>query len=623
MRVPRQRIYFILKIKIRTFQDSGLPRPAGAILRHLVKVAQPCRTHLLCIFLLALASVPLALLFPLQIAIDSVIGQHPLPDWLSAILPASVASTRNGRLGIAAAMLILTTLLSNLQTVGAWILQTFTGEKLVLDFRNLLFWHVQQLKLATHDQRGTNELSYTIQYDAPAIQYIFLQGLLPIVTAALTFAAFMVVTARLDWPIAAIALAISPLLVMIARRSGRQVRQGYEGVKQLDASAMLVLSEALTFVRTVKAAGREGFEGERFAVRSHERMQAQLRLAWVQALYHVLIVTAIGFAGIATLLVGVRHVLAGAITTGQLLLIMTYVTQLYEPLKTISGKLPDMQSWLVSARRGLAVLEEAPEVANLPGSARVHRVHGGFRLRDLSFEYRSGQPVLKDVTVDIPAGSRVGILGPSGSGKSTLVNLLTRFYDPTAGSILLDGLELRRYNLTDLRRQYALLPQEPVVFSTTIAGNIAYARPEASRAEVIAAAQAARADEFISALPQGYDTPIGQGNIRLSGGQRQRIGLARAFLKNAPVLILDEPTSALDVQTEENIMAATRELMKGRTCFIVAHRLNTLRDCDLLLVLEDGRLKTSTGDFRQAVSAAGAEIGWTGRSATAEGPVLA
>jgi ATP-binding cassette, subfamily B, bacterial len=579
------------------------------VLRRLFEAARPCRPHLVWIFVLALASVPLALLFPLplQIAVDSVIGQHPMPHWLGILLPHTFQATRNARLGVAVALLILITLLSNAHTIGAWILQTFTGEKLVLDFRNQLFWHVQQLKLSTHDQRGTNELSYTIQYDAPAIQYVFLQGVLPILTSAVTFVAFLAVTAKIDLPIAAIALGISPLLVMIARRSGRTVQKGYEGVKQLDASAMLVLSEALTFVRTVKAAGREGFEGERFALRSRERMQAQLKLAWVQALYHVLIVTAIGFAGIATLVVGVKHVLEGRLLTGELLLIMTYVTQLYEPLKTISGKLPDMQSWLVSARRSLAVLEEAPEVPNVAGAARVHRVRGGFLLRDVSFEYRPGQPVLQNITVEIPAGTRVGILGPSGSGKSTLINLLTRFYDPTSGSILLDGLELRRYNLMDLRRQYALLPQEPVVFSTTIAGNIAYARPEASRAEIVAAAQAAHAHDFILSLPQGYDTPIGQGNMRLSGGQRQRIGIARAFLMNAPILILDEPTSALDVRTEIDIMAATRELMQGRTTFIVAHRLNTLRDCDLLLVLENGALKMSTANFREAVTAAGGE----------------
>jgi ATP-binding cassette, subfamily B, bacterial len=573
--------------------------------RPLLKLARPYWPHLAGIFMLSLVAAPIALLLalPLKIAVDNVIGSRPLPHFLQAALPASFQGSRNANLMLAVGLLLGLSLIMNLQSFAAWLLQTYTGEKLVLDFRTLLFWHVQRMGLMFHDRRGTNEVAYRIQHDAPAIQYIFLQGMLPVLSSGLSFAALLYVTLRMDWVLAVIALSISPLLFVLARRSGRRARVGWDGIKKLDSSAMLVLYEALSSIRVVKAFGQERFEDERFKVRSRQRMVEQVKVASTQATYHVLIASTMAAGTAAALWAGVRHVSSGVLTLGELLLVMAYMGQLYEPLRTISSKLPELQSWTVSVQRALALVEEAPELIEDSNAPTLERAQGRVSFRDVTFEYPSSGRALEQVSFEIAAGMRVGILGASGSGKSTLANLLTRFYDPASGQILLDGRDLRAYRLNDLRRQYSIILQDPVVFSATAAENISYAEPAASREKIMQAAQAAMAHDFIMNLPKGYDTPIGEGGCRLSGGQRQRLAIARAFLKDAPVLIFDEPTSAVDIHTEEEIMQATEKLMRGRTTFVIAHRLSTVRNCDLLLVLRQGRLQAVTSDFDLAVDA--------------------
>ncbi len=587
-----------------TSTESRSAKNANA--RRLVRLARPYWPHLTGIFFLSLISTPISLLLalPLKIAVDNVIGSRPLSHSLQWLLPVSSIGSKWAHLLLAVGILLGVSIVMNLQSLAAWLLQTYTGEKLVLDFRSHLFWHVQRLNLLFHDRRGTNDVAYRIQHDAPAIQYIFIQGFLPLVSATISFLAMVYVTARIDWQLAAVALLLSPVLFALARKSSRRARVGWEGVKRLDSNAMLALHEALASIRVVKAYGQEGFEDNRFRLRSRQRMMEQLNVASTQAVFHVLISTALAFGTAATLFIGVRHVNSGALTLGSLLLVMAYMTQLYEPLRTISGKFPELQSWMASMNRALMLLEEAPELVETNTTAHPGRVAGHISFRNVSFAYSStGLRVLDGVAFDIAAGTKVGIIGPSGSGKSTLVNLLTRFYDPVSGQILLDGCDLRGYSLTGLRSQFSILLQDPVVFSATVAENIAYGRPDASREEIIAAALAARAHEFILALPNGYETEIGEGGRRLSGGQRQRLAIARAFLKDAPVLIFDEPTSAVDIHTEKEIMDATSELVRGRTTFMIAHRVSTLKNCDLLLVLRDGRLQAITSEFEAAMSA--------------------
>jgi ATP-binding cassette subfamily B protein len=304
------------------------------------------------------------------------------------------------------------------------------------------------------------------------------------------------------------------------------------------------------------------------------------------------------------LFIGARHVAPGALSVGDLVLVMGYIALLYVPLQTISKSITTLQSSLVSAERSLALLDEPTDVAERPGARPLARAGGAVAFRDVSFSYDGGEPVLREVTFEVAPGTRVGIAGATGAGKTTLISLLSRFYDPTAGQVLLDGTDLRDYRLADLRGQFGIVLQDAVLFSATVAENIAYGRPAATIAEVVAAAKSANIHEFITGLPDGYETLVGERGMRLSGGERQRIALARAFLKDAPILILDEPTSSVDVHTEAGIMQAMERLMQGRTSFMIAHRLATLAHCDVRLEVSAGRVAQVPPTMRPSLVAA-------------------
>ncbi len=571
--------------------------------KQLASLAQPSWLQLAGIVGSSLVSTPIALLLPLplKIAVDSVLGNKALPGWLSAVLPAGAVVSKRGELIVAGVLLLAISLVASVQSLASWLLQTYVGERMVHEFRSRLLWHVQRLSLAFHDRRGPNDTSYRIQHDAPAVQNIFVQGLVPLVTSAFGFVAMLWVTARINHYLASIALLLSPVLFLLARNSSRKVRAGYDEIKELDSSAMLVMHESLSSVRAVKAFGQEGYQDELFRRKSRLRMREQIRIAAIQASFHVVIGLTIALGTAAALVVGVTQVMANQLTVGELLLVMAYMAQLYEPLRTVSTKIPELQSALVSAERAFSLLDECPE-PNDKGIATPNlKVAGEIEFQQVNFQYTvGGRNVLDDISFKVPKGACVGIVGPSGSGKTTLVNLLTRFYDPGSGQILLDGINLRNYRLADLRNQFSIVLQEPMLFSTTVAGNIAYGRPDATRDEVIEAAKQANAHEFIMRLPKNYDTPIGEGGVRLSGGERQRVAIARAFLKDSPLLILDEPTSAVDIQTEAQIIGALENLMRGRTTFMIAHRLSTLERCDMVLVLRAGQLKTITKDIAEA-----------------------
>jgi ATP-binding cassette subfamily B protein len=575
----------------------------GLLLRRIAQVARPFWLHLTAITLLCLLSTPIALLSPLpiKIAVDTVIGDKTLPSWIEALTPLSWHASRASSLMIAAGLLLGIAVLGSLQSLFSWLLQTYTGERLVHDFRAQLLWHAQRLTLAFHDRRGSSDIAFRIQYDAPAIQTLLLQGVVPMLTSFFSFFAVLLVTARISPKLASISLIISPVLYLLARNSSRKVRDGYDEVKALDSSAMLVLNEALSAVRSVKAFGRENYQDELFRRKSRMRMKEQIRLASVQAGFHVLMGLCIAGATTVALVIGVDQVRHHLITVGELLLVMAYMAQLYEPMRTISSKIPELQSSLSSLSRATSLLNESPELHETANAAPIERVHGSVSMRNVGFAYAAGtRKVLQDITFDIPAGTRVGIVGSSGSGKSTLINLITRFYDPLEGQIFLDGIELSQYDLRNLRRQFSIVLQEPVLFSTTIAGNIAYGDLGAGRERVIEAAKLANAHEFIERLPQGYETAIGEKGVRLSGGERQRIAIARAFLKNAPVVILDEPTSAVDIHTETEILKGIENLARGRTTFMIAHRLSTLERCDTVLILKEGRLHLITNQVEEA-----------------------
>ncbi|MBA3635052.1 MAG: ABC transporter ATP-binding protein [Rubrobacteraceae bacterium] len=542
---------------------------------------------------LSLMSAPVALLtpLPLKIVVDSVLGNKPLPGFMQPVLPGFITGSTGMIFILSVALVVIVALFAQLRGICSMILRTYTGEKLVMDFRSRLFRHAQRLSLSYHDSTGTADSIYRIQYDAPALQWIITDGTIPFVTSIVTLVSMIYVTALIDLQLALVTLVVSPLFFLILRTYGQRLRRGWRGQKKLESSTLKIVQETLGSIRVVKAFGQEDREKERFTGKASETLRAKIRLSFHEGGLGLMVglVTAAGQA--AVLFIGVRHVQAGILTLGDLLLIMGYLSQLYAPLESMSKKVRDLQGSLASAERTFALLDQTPEVIEKPNAIPLLRARGALSFQTVSFAYDGeNNPVLQNVCFEVDPGTRVGIAGATGAGKTTLVSLLTRFYDPTSGRITLDGVDLRDYRLADLRKQFAIVLQEPVLFSTSIAENIAYADPDAAFEKIVVAARAANAHEFITHLPEGYDTQVGERGMRLSGGERQRISLARAFLKDAPILVLDEPTSSVDVKTEAVIMEAMTRLMRGRTTFMIAHRLSTLANCDVRLQIEGGRV---------------------------------
>ena len=565
--------------------------PAGdiALYRRLAAELRPYWRSIAGILLLSFAATPLSLLtpLPLKIAVDTVIGSQPIPEFLAPLLQGVTSKTT---LLVAAGLLLtVVTVLTYGLALGLSLVRTYTGEKLTLAFRAKLFNKAQRLSFDYHDRKGTLDSVYRIQSDATAVQGFAISGLVPLCANAVTLVAMIVVTARIDPLLAAVAVAICPVLYLLMTFSRRQVRPRWAELKAAESTALRIVHEVLAALRTVKSFNREGHETKRFVGRAGKLVTSNLRIALIEGWFDLLIglTTALGTA--AVLVIGVLHVQAGVLSLGSLLLVMGYLAQLYRPLETISRQTTKLQSYIASAERACALLDSPADVSERPSARPLRRASGLAAFEHVSFAY-GAECVLDDISFDIAAGTAVGIVGRTGAGKTTMINLLARFYDPTRGHILLDGVDLREYRVADLRRQFALVLQEPVLFSTTIGENISYARSDATEDEIIAAAQAANAHDFIARLPEGYDTPVGERGLTLSGGERQRISLARAFLKDAPILILDEPTSAVDTGTEAAIIESLGRLIAGRTSFIIAHRPSTIAHCDLIIHIEGGRV---------------------------------
>src|SRR2546425_216431 len=585
------------------------------LFRRLLGLARPYWPHVVALFLLSLLSAPLALLapLPLKIAVDSVIGSRPLPRLIEPLVPEALARSPASLLALAVGLMVAVALLNQLQGLATTLLRACTKEKLVLDFQARLFRHVQRLSLAYHDARGTADSTYRIKHDAPAIDHVLTESIIPFVASTVTLVGMIYVMARIDWQLALIAIAISPGLFVTSRAFRRRLRRQSREVKKLESSALSIVQEVLSVLRIVKAFGQEAREEQRFVLRSREGLRARMRLAGMEGAFNLLVgvTTAAGVA--ATLLIGIRQVRSGVLTLGELLMVMGYLNQLYEPLKTISRKAATLQLHLASAERAFALLDEPSDVEERTNARPLARARGGIVFHNVSFAYGKDRPVLHDISFDVEPGTRLGIVGASGAGKSTLMSLLTRFYDPTSGQIWLDGIDLRAYKLEDLRRQFGVVPQDPVLFSASIGENIAYARPGAAQGEIITAAQAANAHEVIVWLPHGYDTPVGDRGVRLSGGQRQRIAIARAFLKDSPVLVLDEPTSSVDAGAEAAIVEAIRALMRGRTVILITHRSSLLESCTALVVLENGRVVADSTRPRASARPSAAPSAVSGR----------
>ena len=563
------------------------------LLMRLLGQARPYWPHLVGLLVLSFVATPVALLMPLPLAmvVNVLSGTNPVAgSWLSQL----GANSLTQMLILAAALLVGLSLLDQLQKLSTSLLGAHIGEKIVLRFRAEIFGHVQRLSLGYHDAKGTADSGYRIHWDAAAIQWLVIYGLPPSFTACLTLFGMIYVTARINGQLASVALAISPALFFITFAASRRLRSGWEITKNLESTVNTVVQEVLTSLRVVKAFGQEDREQSRFLTQSGESMRARIRIALVDGIFGLLFGLTLAIGTALVLISGALQVSRGNLALAELVLVMGYLAQLYQPVQIISNGIAMVQNALASAARVFEVLDEAVEVTEKRDARPLRRAAGAVAFRNVSFAYNGEPPVLNAVSVEVPPGTRVGIAGVSGAGKTTLMSLLFRFYDPTTGQILLDGTDLRDYKLADLRNQFSVVLQEPVLFSTTVAENIAYARPEATEVEIVEAAKAANAHEFIINLPNGYQTVVGERGVRFSGGERQRIALARALLKDAPILILDEPTSSVDMQTEAQILEAMQRLTRGRTAFLITHRPTTLTKCDLVVEIDGGRISDVT-----------------------------
>jgi len=544
----------------------------------------------------------MTLIFPLPIKllVDSVLGSQPLPGYLTIFVGSQVSTSL--ALWLAISILMAAAVLTYLQNlVNVWY-SNKVGNRMTLDVRTRLFRQMQRLSIAYHDTMGAADSAYRTLNDAPMLRSFGIDSLIPLTTSILTLGAMILVMVFLDWQLALIALLVSPLMFLLTFLFRPRIRAGWRKFRASESAAMAVAQESLGASRLVKSYGQEERKNKELVSHYDASLSASLKVQVDSAIYSLLvgILTAAGLA--AVLYIGIGHVQAGILTLGSLLVVNYYVTQLYGPLRNVGQSILDIQMSLTGVERYRAVLDEKPDVPESPHALPLTRARGEIAFKNVSFEYTKDHPVLHGISFELPSGNRLGVVGPTGSGKTTLSTLLLRLFDPTNGVITLDDIDLREYKLADLRNQYAVVHQETVLFSTSIAENIRFAQPNATMDEVIAAATAAKAHDFITNLPNGYDTLVGERGMKLSGGERQRISLARAFLKNAPILILDEPTSSLDVHTEAAILDTIQELMKGRTTMMIAHRPSTLRDCNMILVLEDGRVNRMTTEVESVIS---------------------
>jgi ATP-binding cassette subfamily B protein len=464
------------------------------------------------------------------------------------------------------------------------------GLQALLKLRTDLYSYLQSLSLKYHDARRSSDSSFRVAYDSQSIQTIYNKGFTNIFGSTLTLIGTFVIMLRLDWQLTLVSLAIVPLIVGTIYIFAHRIRRESTSIQEQESAMLAQAQEGLSSIRMVHAFGREEFEVRQFQQQARQSLQANLRLTLTNVNSALVISTLMVVGTAAMYYVGTLHVLAGRLTLGSLLVFSAYLLMLYQPLESLTYTTWAMEGATAGAKRCFEVLDRQDDVVDSQNAIAISSARGAIAFNSASFGYGEDRIVLRDIDLHIDPNQIVGLVGGTGAGKSTLFGLVPRFYDPTTGSITLDGRDLREITKRTLRAQIAIVLQDTLLFSTTVRENIAYGRPDATEEEIVDAARRAQADDFIRQLPNGYASPVGERGGHLSVGQRQRIGIARAFLKNAPILLLDEPTSALDPTTESAIMDTIKELMRGRTTLIATHRLATIHGVDQIVVLEHGRI---------------------------------
>jgi ATP-binding cassette subfamily B protein len=525
--------------------------------------------------------------WPLKIVFDYVLASKPMPQWLGSVV-APLGQSKGAILEFAALAVIAIAAVGALSTFFEQYLTTSVGQWVMHDLRRTLYHHIQRLSLTYHDHKKTGDLISTATSDIDSVQDFISSVLLGMVVNTLTLVGMLAVMFYLNWRFALIAISVAPVLFVVVYGFTRRIKQASRAVRKKEGEVVSVVQEVLSSIRVVKAFSREDYEQERFEKQSLESVETALRARSLKAKLAPIVQVVVAVGTSMVLWYGVNLVLVGVMTAGSLLVFLLYLGKMYKPMRELSKMTDTLAKTAVGYERIQKVLETEREIRNMRGARPAATFQGAIGFSHVNFGYSDDDRILRDVDFKIEPGQIAAFVGPTGAGKTTIASLVARFYDPISGQVNIDGQDIRRYKLKSLRRQISFVLQENLLFRAPVWQNIAYGRPEASRAEIIQAAKLANADEFIVRMPEGYDTMVGERGATLSGGQRQRIAIARAIIRQAPILILDEPSSGLDAASEEVVLESLDRLMEGKTAIVIAHRLATVRRADIIFVLDKG-----------------------------------
>jgi ATP-binding cassette subfamily B protein len=537
--------------------------------------------------------------WPLKVVLDNVLRPENASrsrsgaGWLNHLVLSIAGSDRLAIVEVAAVAVLVIAIIGALCTYAEKLLTTSVGQWVMHDLRQTLYFHIQRLSLAYHDQRRTGDLISRVTSDIDSIQSFITAGLLDSLLNILTLAGMVGVMFYINWQFTLIALSIAPVLAMVVFKYTRNIKKASREVRKKEGEIVSVIQEVLSSMRVVKAFAREDYELHRLEEESLENVEIALRARSLKAKLSPLVEVIVAVGTGLVLWFGARMVLDGALSPGSLVVFILYLGKMYKPMQELSKMTDAFSKASVGYERIREILDEEGEVKDLPGARKISRVKGAIEFEDVTFAFDEKSPTLENISFRIEPGQVAAFVGPTGAGKTTIISLIPRLYDPTSGVIKIDGRDIRRFQQRSLREHISVVLQETVLFHGTVWQNIAYGKPNATRDEIHRAAEVANASEFIDKMADGYNTLVGERGVTLSGGQRQRIAIARAVIRNTPILILDEPSSGLDSESEQLVFEALGRLMKGKTSVVITHRLSTIRSADIIFVIRDGKLVES------------------------------
>jgi len=542
--------------------------------------------------------------WPLKIVLDNVLKSRDIHGWLNRFILSTVGQDKLAILRFAAFAVLAVAVVDAICTYTEKYVTTSVGQWVMHDLRRTLYHHIQRLSLAYHDRKQTGDLISRVTNDIDAIQTFISSGLLGVLVNCLTLFGMVGVMLYINWQFTLIALSIAPVLFAVVFSYTRRIKKASREVRKKEGEMVSVMQEVLSSIRVVKAFAREEYEERRLEEESLESVEIAMRARSLKAKLSPLVGLIVAGGTAMVLWFGARMALSGALSAGSLVVFIMYLGKMYKPMQELSKMTDTYSKASIGYERIQEVLNTDGEIKDLPGAKRAPRFKGNIELDHLNFGYEPDRPVLRDVSLKIEPGQVAALVGPTGAGKSTIISLIPRFYDPISGAVKIDGQDIRRFQQKSLRQQMSFVLQETLLFHGTIWYNIAYGKPEATRWEILRAAEMANAQEFIEKLPEGYNTMVGERGVTLSGGQRQRIAIARAIVRNTPILILDEPSSGLDAASEKLVFEALERLMEGRTSIVIAHRLSTIRRANIIFVVKDGTIVES-GNQEELLKAGG------------------